>query len=555
MKLAERDADLLRRLARLPFTDRLDLVCLSGWSRGSVYEGIDALSRDGLVSSVRHATPLLPPTRRFHVTGFGLQTLARLDGTSVEDLLLSRPVSDRWVRILMQRLDGVVVIYRLASEVSATCSPIRMRWYRSMPLDAAISLPSGRTLGIVRQGLTSGRTGFAKRMWRLREGPVPGTLLVLVPDPVRLRQVRRLMAGMPAVTYLALERDVATAGASDRMWRTVSGPALLNLRTALGHAGPGRLCPVEEPLAGADEPEDVAVRLDRESDGLDGAVSGHLLPAALRPAGKRTLDLLWDWPWITPSHLRGLLGVEAGSMSKILAVLEDQRLVARVQAEGGRRLALTDRGLALLARRDRTSVGAARKRWSAELADTVSPTEWRNVSGARSRQLLRHIGHTDAVHWFVAALSRQVHEEGWEAVQLDPPHRASRYFRYRGRLHSVHPDAFGVLRRDGTVRPFFLEWERRAVRPVTMTARLAPYLRYYASRRPIDDHGAVPSVLVVFDEELAAGQFIRVGRDGMHRSEVEFPLWVSHRSVLERVGPLGPAWKDAETAEPACVFG
>ena len=72
----------------------------------------------------------------------------------------------------------------------------------------------------------------------------------------------------------------------------------------------------------------------------------------------------------------------------------------------------------------------------------------------------------------------------WETDQLDPPRRASRYFRHFGGRRSVHPDAFGMLRRGGTVWPFFLEWERRAVRPVTMAARLAPYLRYYSSGRP-----------------------------------------------------------------------
>ena len=43
-----------------------------------------------------------------------------------------------------------------------------------------------------------------------------------------------------------------------------------------------------------------------------------------------------------------------------------------------------------------------------------------------------------------------------------------------------------------------------AVRPVTMAARITPYLRYYATRRPLDDHGVVPLVLVVFDDDLAA---------------------------------------------------
>jgi len=66
-------------------------------------------------------------------------------------------------------------------------------------------------------------------------------------------------------------------------------------------------------------------------------------------------------------------------------------------------------------------------------------------------------------------------------------------------LRSVQPDAFGILRRGERTWPFFLEWERRAVRPVTTAARLAPYLRYYSSERPLEDHGAWPSVLVVFE--------------------------------------------------------
>ena len=48
------------------------------------------------------------------------------------------------------------------------------------------------------------------------------------------------------------------------------------------------------------------------------------------------------------------------------------------------------------------------------------------------------------------------------------------------------------------------------MRPVTMAARIALYLRYYADNRPLDDHGAVPAVLVVFDDDIAASHFLRV---------------------------------------------
>ena len=111
-----------------------------------------------------------------------------------------------------------------------------------------------------------------------------------------------------------------------------------------------------------------------------------------------------------------------------------------------------------------------------------------------------------------------------------------------GRLHSVQPDAFGVLRRGNDVWPYFLEWERRAVRPVTVAARLAPYLRYYASRRPTDDHGAQPAALVVFGDELAATHFLRVVREEREHAGVEVPLWGSHTRLLRRQGPLKLAW-------------
>ena len=97
---------------------------------------------------------------------------------------------------------------------------------------------------------------------------------------------------------------------------------------------------------------------------------------------------------------------------------------------------------------------------------------------------------------------------------------------------------------------FFLEWERRAVRPGTMTVRLAPYLRYYSTPRPTDDHGATPDVLVVFDDGLAADHFLRLAEEEMKTARVNVPLWVSHRAALETLGPLGRAWRTPGDWEP-----
>ena len=95
-------------------------------------------------------------------------------------------------------------------------------------------------------------------------------------------------------------------------------------------------------------------------------------------------------------------------------------------------------------------------------------------------------------------------------------------------------------------RPFFLEWERRAVRPSTMAARLAPYLRYYSSHRPTDDHGVQPTVLVVLEDALTASHFLRTARDMISRQRLSLPLMVSDTASIQRHGPLGPAWRSLD---------
>ncbi|MYC38949.1 MAG: helix-turn-helix domain-containing protein [Chloroflexi bacterium] len=534
MSYAPWERELLAVLAEMPFLDRLELAAVTGWSRGAVYRAVDRLEREGCLVSLAHATAVIARTRRYHLTAEGLRRLAKVEESgppeqAVEELLRLHPVSRQWQRLLLERLDGVAVICRLAATVSNLDHPIGFRWYRADPLDAALTLPGGRTLGILREGHTTDRTGFAKRVWRLGQGPLPGVVLVLVPDEVRLRHARSLLARTPVAALLALERDAALAGPERRIWRPPSGNAALALGYALERLRPGGELPAEEPLLKAALPN------DRET-------AVNALPVLLTPAEKRAMDLLADWPWLSRRELASLLHVSEPRVSQLAVSLEGHGLTARPEGAGGR-LALSDRGLALLARRDRASVSAARKRWSVSPIDAARPMHWRNVSGGRSRQLFRNLDHTAAVHEFIAALAVQARYLGWGTAELDPPHRASRHFPHGGRLRAVHPDACGLLRRGSGTWAFLLEWERRAVRPATMTQRLAPYLRYYSTARPTDDHGVRPAVLVVFDDSIAAGHFLRLAGREMKRAGTQVPLLVSHRRDIEALGPLGRAWR------------
>ena len=150
--------------------------------------------------------------------------------------------------------------------------------------------------------------------------------------------------------------------------------------------------------------------------------------------------------------------------------------------------------------------------------------DWRGVPGRRLRQLLRHIEHTHAVHAYLASTIASARNEGWEIAQLDPPHRAARHFQHEDGPRSVHPDAFFMLSRGEETGAYFLELERRAVRPGTMRARLAAYLRYYSTTQPLDDHGVTPAVLIIVEDAVIAPHFRRIARQEMDQLEVHVPL-------------------------------
>ena len=556
MRTVKQNLWTLERLAAMTFVDRLELADITGRLDRSTYDAVADLEDLGLVGAVRHSTEQIPSTRRFYVTTPGLHRLIREDGMAMSHLLRTYPVSAHWMRILLQRLDAVAAIYRLAASAAYTAGPVGVRWFRNGPLDAAIILPNPsdgaqagrRTVGVVRQGLTSERTAFSKRLWRLLDGPLPGGLLMLVPDEVRLRQARRTLMGARIPVYVAQERDAVHAALEDPIWHLPSVSATVDLTSALSHVRPGGILPKEHPESRIAFPHTIDVG-QADDTALD-----CQLPALLKPAEKRILNLLADWPWITPGDLGRLIDVTRGRVSQVTTRLERLGLVTHSTVEGRRRLALGDRGIVLLARRDRASVGLAVQRASVGLVDDDAPLAWRNVVGTRSRQLLRNIEHTEAVHKFVAGLAVHARSQGAELVQVDPPRRAARYFRHDGTTRSIRPDAFGILREGDVRTPFFLEWERRALHPSTMAARMGPYLRYFSSQRPIDDHGTMPLVLIVFDDALAAARSFRVTQAEIGRARVHVPLFVSHRRALEEEGPLGPAWRTPNAAEASYAF-
>ena len=537
MMQSECRPELLKQLSQTPFADRLELAALTGWSPSAVYRQMAQLEQCGLVEHLIHATQLTPTTRRYCLTADGVGQLSRLRGEDVRRLLRSTPVSAQWRRLILQRLDTAAILYRLATTISEIEYPLQFHWFRAQPMDAMIELPGERSVVIVRIGRTADRTAMSKRLRRLDETLGVGAALIILPDELRLRHARRMLDGATVMSFLAVERDVINTDADSQVWRIASGSSRFSTKEALGYALLLHDRVIERPLTRVTVPQ----RLD-----VCGAKS-------LSAAEQRALDLIGDWLWLRIDHLADLLNCGQRRSRQVLNALTRHELVVSQRVDGRARLALSDDGIVHIARRDRAAVGTAKQRWSVEPQDSDRPFGWRNMVGARSRQLLRHLKHTEAVHQFVSQVARQASERGHEFTQLDPPHRASRYFRFEGAVRSIHPDAyFELLTPDGR-QAFFLEYERRADRPSTMRDRLAPYLRYYSTRRPLEDHGLIPSVLVVFEVELSADHFLAFAERERSRSNIDLPLLVSCRSELECDGPLGSAWRSPGRHAPTTL--
>ena len=512
--------DILRVLSETPFLHRGELASFSWWSESGIYKAVDRLQQAGLIASVPHATETQNHMERYYLTAAGLREVASYTDGGLDETLRARPVSAQWQRLLLERLDSLAAVYSVAEAISAVSTPLSIRLYRAAPIDAAVTLPDGRAIGIVRLGRMSDRTSFAKRMQRLNEGPLPGAVVLLVPDDIRLRHARRSLSRPRVPTFIALESDAVSTDADEPIWHMPGTTARLDMESVVRRVVRGGRLAVEPPLATATLPDTLPA--DRPLS----HIPTHLLPSALHPADKRVLDLLSDWPGIKTETLRELLDLSASRFSQIGTRLKEARLIHVFRMDGNR-LALTDHALGLLARRDRAAVGVARQRWSMGDIGPGTSIDWRDIPGRQIRQLLRHIDHTDAVHTYLAFTFASARMQGWDVVQLDPPHRASRYFWHDGGQRSVHPDAFFMLRRGDETQAYFLEWERRAVRPSTMRDRLAPYLRYYSTKRPLDDHGVTPTVLIVVEDEITAGNFRQIAAQEMERKGVAVPLRVA----------------------------
>ena len=300
--------------------------------------------------------------------------------------------------------------------------------------------------------------------------------------------------------------------------------AAVDLGYVLDRTDPGGELPVEDDSRLASVPDDLPARA-AASD-----ISDPMLPLFVRPAEKRALDLISDWPWISLQELAGLMGVAP------------QRASQLVKPPGGVRpcgphrpgpLPACPQGPHLRGRRQGSDGASPRRTPWAPSSGATSP-------GRRTRQLLRNIEHTAAVHGFLAALTAQAPllgvggrptrpaAQGLPSLPARRPDARRQPRRLRRPAQGREP--IGPSSWNGSAAPCGPRPCRTASRPICATTHLTG---------PSDDHGVRPAVLVVFDDEIAQTHFLRVAREEMRAEQVTVPLWVSHREAIDAPGAAG----------------
>ncbi len=510
------------------------------------------LTERGLADSVPHHLTVLGtrPQRQYFPTKMGV-TAAGAATEGRAHMLRAYPVSKQWFRLLSERLDAVVVLYRVAAMVADADphdDPVRVDHYRHGPYDMLITLSGGRSVGILRQGpaLPTSRLRYRLRsIERLESSDRPFVTLILThADQATRRAIRSL--GDPSEhrrTFVATEGELLAGDHKGVAWQQCG--------SGLGDDPPVRVSPDAsltgilawmerlldssypflrdrpKPNRSALYPSGVQAAMPEPAEQLKPALS-----VQLTSADKDALDLLAAWPLCTREQLAGLMGgVTLRRVNQVLRSLAQHGLIRSDEPLH----MLTDEGLTYLARRDRAAVGLTLDRWSAEPAYSNSDIYAGTAVRALASQMRHHAGVID----FAAGLSAEVaRSPDHDLFDLLPTSRSSIGYRYDWTTYVIHPDASFTLDYKGRWRPYLLEFERRATTPKRARSRLKSYRRYFDSGWAERDHARrLPRVLFVFESSGSENAFLDVAD-----TVKGVPIITSNAETLAERGILGDAW-------------
>ena len=136
-------------------------------------------------------------------------------------------MSKEWFRLLVERLDAMAALYRVAALVAAADphkQPVRVDHYRQGPYDMLITLSAGRSVGLLRQGATLPSANLRYRLRSLenllsKQRPTV-TLVLTHSDQATRRAVRTLGHPMQhRTTFVATEGELLAGDHRGVVWQ------------------------------------------------------------------------------------------------------------------------------------------------------------------------------------------------------------------------------------------------------------------------------------------------------------------------------------------------
>ena len=544
--LTTADRQTVELLCHTPLATVDELAALIRLPANTLRERLARLAKRGLADSRPHRLQLLGvrPQRRFFPTREGIVALASGEQSGIERLLRLYPVSRRWFRVLAERLDAVAALYRVASIIAAldaSDAPVVVTHCRTGPYDLLLLLPSGGTLGFVRQGpmLTNASLRYRIRtIERMNPLERPLLTLVLTDSEQDMRRVLRAIADPSAhtETLVAVTGDVIAVGVGgeSRVWQQggygfASTPTLapdVPLSLIIAHAH--RLAEAYPSLSRA--PMRRPLNASRADLPDPAEQFGQALSLRLSRAEKRALDLLGGWPFCSPAQLAGLMdGVSERRANQVLHALREHGLILREELG----YLLSDAGLTYLARRDRAAVGPTLDRWT-----PVRDEE--GYIGSLVQTAANQHRHQAGVTEFCARLSAEAaRSPDHELLDLLPTQRSQISYEHQWTRYPLYPDASFQLRAHDDWHWCLVEFERRATTPRRVPERLRAYRRYFGSDYVRPDHGGqLPLVLFLFETERAESTFLDTAEQVSPA-----PFLSSNLDALEAHGVLGRSWR------------
>ena len=555
--------DTLLLLCAAPLATVDELSRFGRIPASTLRDRLKKLVKMGMADSVSHRLTILGPHPhlRYFPTEKGIHAGAMVEW-GAETFLREYPVSRQWFRLLAERLDSVAALYRAAALVADADSqgkPVRVDHYRQGRYDMLITLPGGRSVGLLRQGPTLPSANLRYRLRTLENLPHSqrpmATLVLAHSDQANRRAVRTLGDVMHhRATFVATEGELLAGDHRGVVWQQCGN--------GTEHDTPVEVAPgvsLDAIIAWTDRVAGRSAESSRQrnpgaerkpSPNPETLYPDHLRAAMPEPsellrsslavqltrAEKDALDLLAAWPLSTTEQMAGLMGgVTRRRANQVLSSLAGHSLV---RADGQRHV-LIDEGLRCLARRDRAAVGPVVGRWSARKRrrrNTNAPI----YAGTALRAIASQMEHHDAITGFAAALSAETaRSTDYEVLDLMPTSRSAVGYRWDWTNYVVHPDASFQLAYRNRWRFYLLEFERRATTPRRVRTRLENYRRYFNSGWPNRDHGGLPPLVLFVFPNLNAEEGFLHGVSGSNRPI----LFTSNLQTLDERGVLGDSWQ------------